>query len=175
MIEPRTFLVAFALLSFFGAARDVRADDPPKEGDKPATPPISKKELEEAVYKAIMSSAGQIDACTAAYLNEYPNNAGTANMAATIVKDGSVPRVNVSTSLEGSRNLVPCLEKAGKIWKFPKLGEKSEQAQITLTVQVKKGVKFTMKKPGEKAEEAKAAAEPEGFMQFVPSAWNTGG
>jgi hypothetical protein len=182
MMSSRWLLGSVVLLGACWGSYAAWADDPPKDAPKdapkdppketkPSAPPLSPKELEEAVYKAIMASAGIIDTCTEAYTNEYPNNTGTANMATTVVKDGSVAKVTVNTSLEGSRNLVPCLEKAGKTWKFPKLGDRADGTQLNLTVNVKKGTKFTMRKPGEKAEEKKPEQAPEGFLQFLPQAW----
>jgi hypothetical protein len=171
------------------ASGDARAEDPPKEapkeaakeapkdpgkkGDAAKAPAASKSEIETAVWKTIMASAPMIDGCTESYVAEFPEAKGQAQLSTTVVKDGSVSKVNVSTALQGARNLGPCLEKAAKTWRFPKLNEKTESVQLSLAVQVRKGVKFQMRKPGEKEPEQKPQPgyEDEGFIQFLPSGW----
>jgi hypothetical protein len=159
-------VVALAGALFFVSA-GARAEEPKGAAAK------SPSQIEEAVYKAIMSGAGAIDACTDAYTAEYPEEKGNAKLDTTVVKSGDVSKVKVSCSLQGTRNLIPCLEKAAKTWKFPKLNEKTESVQLSLTVQIHKGVKFNMKKPGEKDKPAedKKNEEDEGFIYFFPTGW----
>jgi hypothetical protein len=159
----------FALSIALAAAAASEAEEKKKEAAK--TP----SEIELAVWKSVMASAPLIDKCTESYLVEYPEANGKADLATTVVKDGSVSKVQVSTGLDGARNLVPCLEKAGKTWRFPKLNEKTESVELNLAVVVKKGTKFQMKKPGEKEPEKKpdpkSGSEAEDFIHFVPDAW----
>ena len=71
-------------------------------------------------------------------LTEYPTADGQVMLQTAVAKDGSVAQVTAVTSLEGARNLRPCLEKIAKGWRFPPHnGEKP--APLTLPVRVKKG------------------------------------
>lgn len=127
------------------------------------------------VYNALMGSAPAIDQCTSAYLTEYPSGVGKVVLDCVVAKDGSVAHAEAKTSLEGARNLRPCLERVAKGWKLPPIGSK-EVDKLTIAVEVKKGVKFTLLKPGEKPPEPKpGASQPEpGIVQFLPKAWTEG-
>jgi hypothetical protein len=141
---------------------------------KPATP----AEIEAKTYQVLLGAAPAIDQCTAAYSAEYPAEVGKVQLALTVQKDGSVAQVTAATTLQGARNLRPCLESVAKKWKLPAINTESEKLALTITV--KKGVKFTLKKPGEKAAEGQTqsgAQEESGFLQFTPEGFtpNSGG
>jgi hypothetical protein len=141
---------------------------------QPATKPLTPQEIQSKVF-AILSGAGpQIDACTEAYTNEFPANAGKVDVAVYIVKDGTVSKAEVSTTLDGARNLRPCLEAVAKRWKMPPINV--EQERLNLTIQVKKGVKFALAKPGEKAAQQGGETKPEeqGFVSFLPQSFGGG-
>lgn len=139
-----------------------------------APPSNQNQEGALAAWKAISSTSSMIDACTEAYTAEYPNNAGTARIQATVGKDGTVEKAVVTTTLEGSRNLPPCLERVAKSWKLPATGGEAS-TPLSLTVQVRKGVKFVLKKPGEKAQAPKQPGQPQEEtvvdFNFLPGSW----
>lgn len=155
-----------------GAAPTGAAPAPAPTGAAPAK--ADPKGVELAIYKTIMGSAPQIDACTEAYTNEFPSESGQARIVTTVVKDGSVGKVQVSAPMGGVRNLLPCLEKVAKGWRFPKLAASTESVQMSLAVVVKKGAKFAIPKPGEKQEtppEEKKEGQDDSFVQFTPTGW----
>lgn len=143
---------------------------------QPATPPLSKEQVQEKVYAVLRGSASQIDACTEAYTTEFPGSTGKAQLTAFIQKDGTVLKSEVSTALEGARNLRTCLESVARKWKLPPIH--SEQEKLNLTIAVKKGQKFSLLKPGEKKPEqpgqAPQPAEEDGFVGFLPQSYGDG-
>lgn len=144
-------------------------------GQVPEQKPMTPEEVHAAVVKTLMSTAGAIDACTAAYVAEYPTGEGKVTLDVTVVKSGAVGNAVAKTSLDGARNLRPCLETVARKWKFPPIHRESEP--LSLTVAVKKGAKFVIRKPGEKAPEpapGQPSTEEEGFVQFTPQAWGGG-
>jgi len=158
-----------ALLSLFFGAAPAFAEEP-----APAKAGPSPKEVEMKVHETLAASAPAIDACTAAYTNEYPAAAGKAVIDATVVKDGSVGQAAVNTALEGARNLRLCLERVAKGWRLPPIHGESEK--LTLTINVKKGARFSLLKPGEKPAPGQPQAEQQdGFVSFLPQSWAEGG
>jgi hypothetical protein len=133
---------------------------------------MSPEEVQAEVHKTLAASAGAIDACTTAYLTEYPASDGKVAISAIVGKSGAVGSATANTTLDGARNLRPCLESVAKKWKFPPVQRDAEP--LSLTIVVKKGVKFTLKKPGEK-DQAPASGAPadEGFVTFTPAAWGS--
>ncbi|MCK6548294.1 AgmX/PglI C-terminal domain-containing protein [Myxococcota bacterium] len=132
------------------------------------------KQAEEQVYRAIGATASAIDACNDAYVAEYPASQGTAKIEVKVAKDGSVVGASVTTALEGARNLRPCLERVAKSWRFPAHGADQPQP-MSMSVPIRKGAKFVLKRPGDKAEPAKAAAgggaQEETIVDFMPTGW----
>src|SRR5688572_11132118 len=123
----------------------------------PAEKKLTPEEVQQKVYQALMASAGAIDACNERYLVENPTESGKVELTATIIKDGTVPAAQANSALPGGRDLRPCLEKVAKSWKLPPIHVETEK--LSLTVNVKKGVKFKLRKPGEK--EAPGAEQPD--------------
>jgi hypothetical protein len=126
-------------------------------------------ELQVKVYNMLSGSSGAIDACTTAYTTEYPAADGKVQLEATVVKDGTVSVSTAQTTIDGARNLRPCLEKIAKGWKFPPLNKDGSE-KMTLTIPVKKGTKFVLQKPGEK-QGAAQQEQPEGFLMFLPESF----
>jgi hypothetical protein len=164
-----------AIASLFLVSTPALAEDPPKEMTE-AQKKAAAMEVQMKVYNMLMGSAGALDACTTAYTTEFPNNSGKATVQVKIIKDGSVMTANVETQLEGARNLRSCLESVARKWRFPPLQKESDQ--VSLTVQVKKGQKFTLRKPGEQAQQQQQQQQQpsgdEGFMQFLPESFLPG-
>jgi hypothetical protein len=160
--------LAFGSISF--AQEEAKPADP---GQAPAKPAMTPEQMQMKVWQTVSGSGAAIDRCTDAYLKEYPTASGNVQLKATVVKDGTVGQASADTSLDGARNLRPCIEKVAKGWKLPPLQTESEQ--LSLTVVVKKGTKFSLRKPGEKDEQKPAAGggqQDEGFMDFLPRSWS---
>jgi hypothetical protein len=136
--------------------------------------PLTPAEIQEKVYKTLTAAGPAIDSCTEAYSNEFPTEVGKVELAVTVVKDGTVGPVVVNTALNGARNLRLCLEYAAKKWKFPPINTEAEK--LSLTIAVRKGLKFALPKPGEKKADAPVGQKQEdtGFVSFTPSGWSTG-
>jgi hypothetical protein len=154
-------LSLLGIAALLGMASVASAEDKPVDG----------KEAALAAWKTINGSGPQIDQCTQAYIGEYPATDGSVKLQITVVKNGTVGTAAVNTSLEGARNLRPCLEKVAKNWKFMPLATETEQ--LALTIPVKKGQKFVLKKPGEKSEPTAPGQEKqeETVFDFLPSTW----
>lgn len=150
----------------------------PAEGDGPSDPASAARQRLEAeliLWRTLMGTASAIDACTQAYASEFPDASGTVELRSEVMKDGTVGRATARTSLEGARNLRPCLERVAKGWRFPPIAKDGEP--LSLQIPVKRGNKFFIAKPGEKDEASAAPSErpEEGFLQlipeFLPSTW----
>jgi hypothetical protein len=111
------------------------------------------------VWQALMGSATQIDACTQKYTGEFPDRAGSVSITVGIGTDGRVLTVKTDTDLKAPDRLNGCLGSVARGWRFPThSGE--DPATLTLKVEVKKGQKFKLLKPGEK--QPAAPATPQG-------------
>jgi hypothetical protein len=133
----------------------------------------SPEQIEKLVHQALLANAPAIDRCLAAYSDEFPKEVGKVVLDTVVAKDGSIAAATASTTLTGSRNLRPCLERAAKGWRLP---PPANEEKLSLTLIVKKGAKFTLKKPGEPEAPNNERPQPgdEGFLQFLPSSWGEG-
>lgn len=129
-------------------------------------------EFQLAVWKAITGTAPQIDRCTQRYTEEFPDRVGTVTINVEIPGDGRVRTAKADSPLQASQNLTGCLKDVARSWRFPAI--EPAKVSTSLVVQVAKGQKFAMRKPGEKEPEAKQPEAPkdEGFMRFTPSKWD---
>jgi hypothetical protein len=128
-------------------------------------------DVEMKIWSALTASAPAIDQCTDAYTGEFPNEAGKVQIDCTIAVQGVVAKVVATTTLQGARNLRPCLERVAKTWRLP---PPKNPEKMTLMINVKKGVKFALRKPGTAAPKEEAPPPQnaeEGFLQFLPSNW----
>lgn len=143
---------------------------PAAEAPKPAAE--SPEAVQLKVWQALMASATQIDACTQKYTSEFPDRVGSVSITVGIGSDGRVQTVKTDTDLKAPDRLNGCLGSVARSWRLP--GHSGEEpASLTLKVEVKKGQKFKLLKPGEKPPAAPAAqgqaapAEPQ--FRYAPS------
>lgn len=153
-----------------GAPSKTASKAPPNAA---AAPRPSAKEIEAQVIGAIARTAGAINACNDAHIGEYPAAKGTVSLTASVGRPGTVSTASAETSLEGARNLRYCLERVAQSWRFPPLTTGKDKEDLTITIQIAKGAKFKLKKPGEQDESSKPAAkkEREGFIRFLPESF----
>jgi hypothetical protein len=153
------------VLSLVGASTALAED---------AAQQAAQKQAEELVHRSISATSAAIDACNDAYTAEYPAAQGSARIDVKVAKDGTVAQATVTVNLEGARNLRPCLERVAKGWRFPAHGQADAQP-LSMTVPVRKGAKFVLKRPGDKSEPAKPAAgggaQEESLVDFMPTGW----
>jgi len=134
----------------------------------------------EKVVVAINASAPMIDACVDRYVEEYPRAKGVAKIEVVVDETGKVSKARAQTSLEGARNLRPCLANTAETWKLPP--PRDPNASLSVNVKVAKGQRFELLTPKEQAAaeaERKAAAknaekEEEPLFKigtFLPSGW----
>ncbi|MFO0722442.1 MAG: hypothetical protein U1E65_01585 [Myxococcota bacterium] len=166
------FLLSLGLIALPALAED---DPAPAAAPAAAPAPAASEEKPEVVqlkvWSALMASATQIDGCTTRYTNEFPDRVGTVTLTVGVAPDGRVVSAKAETDLKASDRLTLCLTSIGRGWRLP--GHKGEDtAALALKVEVKKGKKFRLLKPGEKqpaAETTTEEKEPE--FHYTPS-WN---
>jgi hypothetical protein len=170
----RILVLAFVVLCSgvsSSSALGQAAAPPPSPEASP--PPVDPNAQRAAIYSIIAGAKGPIDACTAAYLKEYPAEKGAAQLSMTVEpQKGEVTEASATCPLQGSRNLVTCLELVGRSLAFPGLGS----GQIGFPVEVRKGASFAVadpSKPSPKPKQEQAPAKKDdGFVQFSP-VWST--
>lgn len=129
---------------------------------------IESLEFQVAAWKAIMATAPMIDKCTNRYTEEFPDRRGTVSIQFEIPGDGKVKSAKATSGLQASQNLQGCLRDVARNWRLPPVAPL--KVNTTLEVQVAKGQRFFMRKPGEKEDDApKAAQQDEGFIRFLPA------
>jgi hypothetical protein len=150
------------------------ADKPPEKKDDKPKVDVESKAFQDATFNQINGSAAQIDACTARYIEEFPDRKGVATVSFAIQPDGKVGAADVKCDLQASQNLVTCLRDIPRHWNFPPIGD--QKLNSSLPIHVGKGQKFRLKKPGEKDEKPASPAEEEDTaVTWTPSftpGWN---
>lgn len=133
-----------------------------------AAPPMNAEQIK--VIDSINATGPAIDACVNKYLTEYPSQRGHVMLAVSVNAEGKVASSKATTSLEGARNLRPCLEAVGKTWTFPP--PKDKTADLNLKIGVMPGTRFRLRKPGDPPPEPKAEPKPEpGAVKLQPTGW----
>lgn len=148
---------------------------PPAPPPPPAAPPPPRDELASqlGIWTVLSASAGQIDACTARYTSEFPDRKGEARISVKVIEGGRVQDATATSELPSSDRLTTCLSSVGRLWRFAE-----GPMELALPVQVAKGLKLRLKKPGEKDPPPAAPPSPgeapktdgqDGFIRFTPS------
>jgi hypothetical protein len=125
--------------------------------------------LEKKIIGVLNGKGPQMDQCVERYLEEYPAADGGVQLKMEIGKGGVVVEATADTTLEGARNLRPCIAKVAKGYVFPEPA-RAEKVTLTINLVVKKGAKFKLYGPGESPPKPEAR-EGEPIFHFMPTGW----
>jgi hypothetical protein len=117
-----------------------------------------KPEFKMAVWNTISGASRSIDSCVDRYTSVFAGNKGTVSIGFDLAPDGRVQRSRVSSGLPSQQSLHDCLDAIVRLWRFPEIH--TAQVSLTINVNVAKGAKFKLLKPGEKPPPPSPSAPP---------------
>lgn len=125
----------------------------------------------------VQGSKEAIDVCVSTYTAVYPKARGQARVDVTYAQTGEVAIAEVSSGLEGSRQLAECLDGVARTWTLPALTD--DRATLAVVVPIYEGARFDLEAKPEAKPEPGPPPPPLGEFTFTPGTfqnltWGTG-
>lgn len=102
------------------AANEVRVETPPKPVDRGLGVPGGWTISATQIKGTIQQNQGQVRACYERELKTSPTMRGKVVVGWTIGADGKVRSPKVVSNTTGNREMLPCIRRSIKSWRFPK-------------------------------------------------------